>query len=228
MRMDNRCNSIQALRGIGFLSIFLYHAGIIPSGGGWGVCVFFVLSGFLLAMRSHGKEIEASFTKNLRYSLKKIGKLYPLHVAMTLVAVPLLIARCRNMSHFALNAVFRAILNFLLLQTWFPWQSIRYSMNNLSWFLSALMFLYFMFPWIEKWIQQEKYSKKLAVAIGCIWVAMVIYAGGGTYYYINLMFLICLFRMALPIIFQSTDWGILRLVVSLVNYMQEETVLKFQ
>ena len=168
----NKSTSIQALRGLAFLSIFIYHAGLIPSGGSLGVSIFFVLSGFLLMCRSNEQSMVSSPLRNLKYSCNHIKKLYPLHLVMTVVALPLLFHTWWDHTNAALNIGARVGVNVLLIQSWFPWESIRYSMNNLSWFLCCMVFLYFMFPMIHNWIVKIRdVRKKIALSLG-IWALM--------------------------------------------------------
>ena len=53
-----RINSLQGLRAIAFLAIFISHAGLGNYGclGAWGVSVFFLLSGFLMTLSQLNKE----------------------------------------------------------------------------------------------------------------------------------------------------------------------------
>lgn len=71
-----RIDSLQGLRAIGFILIFLWHCGI-GYAGAYSVSLFFMLSGFCMML------------KNIRGGQKSnvIVKLYPLHVVMTIVAV---------------------------------------------------------------------------------------------------------------------------------------------
>ena len=78
---------LQALRLIACLGIFFFHTGIgVFSGtGAFGVSIFFILSGFLLTYNYLPKENEI---KNpIKFSLKKISKLYLLHILMLLIAL---------------------------------------------------------------------------------------------------------------------------------------------
>ena len=47
---------------------------------------FFVLSGFLLVNSYKDKKLELSFLHNFKFSIKKIKKLYPLHIITMLIA----------------------------------------------------------------------------------------------------------------------------------------------
>lgn len=50
-----RLNSLQGLRAVAFMGVFLGHCGI-GSGGGMGVSVFLVLSGFLMIYNYYQKD----------------------------------------------------------------------------------------------------------------------------------------------------------------------------
>lgn len=170
--MKIKKQSVQVLRALGFLSVYLYHAGLIPSGGGWGGSIFFSLSGFLLMIRNYHREMSVSFFQNLWWACGKICRLYPLHIFMSVVALPLLVNRYIGRPHFGINVGLRVVVNFLLIQSWFPWESVRYSMNNLSWFLSCQFFLYFIFPVIHQCVRKLNTNKKIIGVIVVTWIIM--------------------------------------------------------
>jgi peptidoglycan/LPS O-acetylase OafA/YrhL len=172
----NKNDAVQALRGITFLAVFLYHAGLVPNGGGWGVSVFFCMSGFLLMYRNMEKDVYVSVEESVRYSLIKIKKMYPLHICMMAMALPWLFLRYRGQEKAAFHIVSRVFVNTFLVQSWFPWESIRYSLNNLSWFLSCMAFMYFMFPLIHRWIKQKESAGSIGVAAAAVCAWMFIYA----------------------------------------------------
>lgn len=163
-------NSIQALRGIGCLSVFLYHSGVIKNGGAWGVELFFVLSGFLLMQKKYSNY---GFLNQFLFAKEKIKKIYVLHIATTLFAIPLLLKNCIGLSNYILQCIIRFVFNCLLLQAWYPEPSFIYSMNSLSWFLSCLFFLYYLFPIIQKVISKYLVTIKISmyaiIVITFIW-----------------------------------------------------------
>lgn len=126
-------------------------------------------------IHNYDKEISVSFSGNLRWASGKIGKLYPLHIFMSLTALPLLIHRYIGHLYFGWNVISRITVNFLLIQSWFPWESVRYSLNNLSWFLSCLLFLYFIFPIFHQLIRKVDSNKKLISVIVVTWIGMWAY-----------------------------------------------------
>lgn len=172
----NKSDSFQALRGICFLGVFLSHAQSTFTWGILGVCIFFVLSGFLMTTRYMDREIACSIKDNAKFSIKKIGKLYFLHIFTMLFAIVLrLIDMVGNGLSFRSVAAFGRdlFLNVTLLQTWYPKNEVNVSLNGVSWFLSTMMFLYFMFPLLIKWIRKIE-SNLTLIAIPLIIVLVQI------------------------------------------------------
>ncbi|MCR5324864.1 MAG: acyltransferase family protein [Lachnospiraceae bacterium] len=170
--MKNKIESLQGLRGIGFLLIFLYHSEVLSSGGTIGVILFFVLSGFLLSVGNE-KELDVSVKACGKYAINKIKKLYWLHLVMSVFAIPLLIHRYFGNQGWLISILLRIVVNSLLLQSFIPVESIKYSLNNLSWFLSCMLFLYFIYPLINLKLKGIKSEKKLLLVLAGTWLIMI-------------------------------------------------------
>jgi len=69
-------DSLQALRGLAFLGIFLFHTNIPCFGGAgaWGVSVFFILSGFVMVYSYFelNRIDTPSFFGNLKFAFGKV------------------------------------------------------------------------------------------------------------------------------------------------------------
>ena len=166
---ENKNKSLQALRGIAFIGIFLLHAG--SSYFEWsmqGVSVFFVLSGFLLAIKYNADELDFSIRGSFRFSFSRIKKIYPLHI-LTMLAVALLnfaalIVKYDMAVSKIHELILKLVLNITLLQSWYPNALINFSLNGVAWYLSTLCFLYFLFPILQKKI--EKISPRKRIIVG--------------------------------------------------------------
>lgn len=158
-----KIESIQALRGIAFLLVFTSHCAI-GEGGAIGVSLFLVMSGFLLVQKHCYDEYRITFITCYRSSYNRIKKLYPLHIVTMLMALPFLYNATKNIDgNKILYFGSRLVANIGLIQAWFPQENIRYSLNNLSWYLCVCSWCYFVFPIILKLIKQIKYRKNLII-----------------------------------------------------------------
>ncbi|WP_026519135.1 acyltransferase family protein [Butyrivibrio sp. FCS006] len=165
-----RIDSLQALRALAFLGIFFSHADFFISWPKLGVSIFYVMSGFLMTYRYENVELVESFKNNLCFSLKKIKKLYPLHIITMILVILIHLASVLGggISIGEIIALLVQIaLNVTLLQTWVPNSSFNVSLNGVAWYLSVTLFLYFMFPWIKKVIEQTTIIK-LSIICGII------------------------------------------------------------
>lgn len=154
--MNKTIDSIQALRAWAFLGIFVSHTGFIcfQGGGAWGVSVFFILSGFLMTYNYYGKNRiqTVSLKNNIQFAWGKIKHFYPLHI-ITMLAMLIFMFTGEDVIKITQVSV-KLVLNVLLLQCWIPIQS---SINGVSWYLCVTVFLYFVFPYILK-TMEENYS----------------------------------------------------------------------
>lgn len=177
---DTKIESLQVLRLIAFLGIFLSHVGAPFSWSNLSVSTFFVLSGFLLTYRHHEWNEKYHILQRTGFSFQRIRKLYALHiVTMILTLIPLAVFRIEK----PVSLIVKTILNVLLLQTWVPIITINVSLNGVAWFLSSMAFQYFCFPNIAFQLKGIYSKKKLAAFSFVIWVLMLFLSLGFVYFY---------------------------------------------
>lgn len=138
--------SIQSLRGIFTFFIYLHHLNIFQAGGDSGVCFFIVLSGFVLCS-GYQKSFERNEISYGVFMERRVAKIYPLHVLCWIAAFILTF----SMNHNPITW----LINLLLLQSWSPNPDIHFSANSVSWFLSVMIFYYFLFPFIIRFINKS-------------------------------------------------------------------------
>lgn len=170
MAVGNRAKieSLQALRALAFLGIFFLHSDFFISWPFLGVSVFFVMSGFLLFYRYHDKNMEVSPKDNFLFAVRKIGKIYPMHIITMLCLIILrFILMYRNgFSIPSFKVLLRDIVfNCTLLQAWVPRISVTISLNGVAWYLSVTLFLYFMFPAIMKTVRKCSQKRLLLTCV---------------------------------------------------------------
>lgn len=141
-------SSLQSLRGIFSIFIFMNHIAGFDAGGDVGVAFFLILSGFVLCNGYESKICARQIT--LRdFLVRRVAKIYPLHILCFLVAVVL---QFRLIGFQQLPAW---VLNLLLLQSWIPNPDIYFSANAVAWFLSDILFCYAVFPFIVPYVRSR-------------------------------------------------------------------------
>lgn len=172
--MNNyRLKSIDALRGLSFLFIFLCHAGLkyFGSFGALGTSIFLVLSGFVTSYSYHCKcNNYECFTVDINKMLhKKIYKLYPLHIFLTIMMFVFEIMGIVKMP--TILAIFSLVSNILLFQEWIP--LYKRSLNGTSWFLCPILLEPFAFKLYVKYTDANITNKKIFIRIALLILAQI-------------------------------------------------------
>lgn len=171
-----KIDSLQALRALAFIGIFLAHVHIPYNWSGLGVSIFFTLSGFLLMYR-HSGETNCHFTYAAKYSIKKISRIYPLHL-ITMVGAALIYLTPHLLKGTTANYLPELLrnlfLNLFLIQSWVPNSVINVSLNGVAWFLSSILFLYFCFPYIAKWAKNKSNKTLLSASLIAIILSIIL------------------------------------------------------
>ena len=166
--MKKKSDSLQALRAVACLTVFLNHC-YIGNIVEWGVSVFFVMSGFLLTSGRLDKGIAASSLsplESLRFAWEKVRKLYPLYIITLLPILALDIFNAVSSSSGFGTIIKELVLSALLIQSWFPAHSMAF--NGVAWYLSTAFFLYFCFPYIMHCVFKYHAKKSAYIAIALL------------------------------------------------------------
>jgi peptidoglycan/LPS O-acetylase OafA/YrhL len=110
------------------------------------VGAFFVLSGYIMAYvytEYHSSEVRP--INPLKFLKNRLSRMYPTYFFILLLFSPLFIYVELYYKH-GFNTVWHAITVFTLTQAWFP--SLGELWNSPTWFLSASLFAYALFPYI--------------------------------------------------------------------------------
>lgn len=145
--------SLQSLRFLFALMIFHHHFFINPQVvqfGSFPVAFFFILSGYVMAMGYEEKVCSSSFSYRA-FVKKRLVRIFPLHLFCLFFALILPVLNDVAAHHFSLKYVL-ATPEVLLVQTWLPLKGLC-SLNPVSWYLSSLLLIYLLFPFLMRWLR---------------------------------------------------------------------------
>lgn len=143
MQLQGRLHSIECFRCILMLLIFLEHYPHSPIRlGGFAVCFFFMLSGFVLSCGYQDKILTGTI-KYKDFIAGRVVKIYILHWLLLPVGFYIHRDIWGDVSKYL-------VANIFLLQSWIPDHYSYYSGNGVSWFLSTLLFCYIIYPFLIK------------------------------------------------------------------------------
>ena len=109
------------------------------------VC-FFVVSGFLVSYNYSNKMVPATWNESCLYVKKKLSKMWSLHFVAFFICLSLMPIS----DIFSMRTAFEALINLFLLQSWSIDSRTFFSFNGTSWFLSSILFCYFLSPFLLK------------------------------------------------------------------------------
>lgn len=151
--------SIQGLRAVAFVLVFLSHLNVphFEGGGVFGVSLFFILSGFLMVYSYQKKHISQNA---IMFGIIKISKIYWLHLLTLMLVIPFSVkVYFVDHTYSLTNFILSSLANLFLLQSWVPDTSFYFSLNGVSWYLSTTLFLYASFPLIKKILDNHKIKR---------------------------------------------------------------------
>ncbi len=154
--------SLQGLRGLAILGIFLFHAGYGPFGT-LGVSIFIVLSGFVMAYTYLDRELPATMFRSIEFSLIKVKKLFFANLFALVIYLPLIVHSMANDST-KMNLL-KVMLDICMLKSFVPSETYFGFGNRPNWYLSICLVTYFLFPLILKLLKKARHLNLLAVTL---------------------------------------------------------------
>ena len=141
----------------------------------------FVSSGFLVGYNYYKRAMPATYEASFKYAYKHLRAFYPLHIINSICCAIYL-----NLK-FTLTNCEMLIFNFLLVKAWSKYVSYGMGFNGISWFVSVLLFLYFLSPFLLQGIKSIKNSLIIFifVAISRLGIGLLIKNGAVNFMDIN-------------------------------------------
>ena len=161
-------DSLSLLKLLAVLGIIGCHTSMIKTFDACGRCVelLFLASGFLMAYNHFEDKAKQTWWQAVK---KKLPRLYPIHIVCFLLQFLFVSTWAMKPISYFLTV---GILNLALQQAWFV--QTEFSYNNVSWYLSALVFAYAMTPAIKD-CTKRAISQKHGLLILFLSVAIIRY-----------------------------------------------------
>lgn len=164
-------NAFWSMKFLAFLLIFFHHTPTFnrfirfPS---LAVSFFIIISGYLNGITYFKKYNSFNFKLTFNFVKRKLQKIYPIHLIMFFVTVPL----TGVFSYTSITQLYywvkRAICNLTLTQSWINNQEYYFGFNGVTWYLSTYLFLIMItIPCLIliKKISQKSYSNIILISM---------------------------------------------------------------
>jgi peptidoglycan/LPS O-acetylase OafA/YrhL len=127
------------------------------------VGVFFVLSGFILAL-NYPVPDRWGRSQNIRFGIARLARVYPVYLLGILLVIPV-----KHLIHHPVTEGIRGLLQISLLQSWWPEAALTW--NKPGWSLSNEAFFYLSFPAAGVLLWRISRLRTLLLTIGLLWLS---------------------------------------------------------
>jgi peptidoglycan/LPS O-acetylase OafA/YrhL len=167
--MQDHIRSLTGIRFLASAAIVLHHSpyaniSAIPLSSA--VPLFFVLSGFVLAVNS------SRYVRNADFFVARVARVWPAHLAA--IAFFIYLWFPYTLDIFSADQSIITFANIFLLQAWWPDKTVFYSINGPAWSVSCEIFFYITFPWLVRWLRSHPLEKAFLAYISTLGVLMII------------------------------------------------------
>lgn len=165
LKHPRRINSLTGLKAIAMLLLFWWHFPIPnpPTDLGARACeVLFVASGFLVGYNYYYKRMPCTWTASIEYCRKKLAQFWPLHL---ITLIPMIYLNYLQEGMLTARKIRLIFVDAFLLQAWSSDPDVFFSYSGIAWFLSALMFCYFLSPLFLRYAREIKKSSLLFIIV---------------------------------------------------------------
>lgn len=129
--------------------------------------ILFISSGFLIGYNYYKMYFPSIYIQSVKYAYKHLKNFYPLLFLITLYNF--YFSRLKKINIIAIEAL---LSNLLMLQSWSRYRYIIAGFNGIAWFLSALLFCYFLSPILINGINSIKRSLILFIFIALLRISI--------------------------------------------------------
>jgi len=184
MKNNHRYEALDGLRGICALLVCILHARILSHfyaldfirNAYLFVDFFFVLSGFVICVSYSNKIKEKK--DFLKFAIKRVGRIWPLHILMLLVLLAIELAKYSILSQSSINSDSGAFVGRFSVDAFFSNVFLIHALgiydtltwNNPSWSISVEFFTYLVFGLIVYLFRSKLQSVSILIAISSILV----------------------------------------------------------
>ncbi|MBQ0114840.1 MAG: acyltransferase [Bacteroidales bacterium] len=149
--------TLSSWRGLLVVVIILYHTPIVAltEAAHMGVSMFLVMSGTLMMMRH--PQVKCTWTQ---WMLPRARRIYTIHwLVLALIVLAMLPLG-------KVGSLWTLVSNAMLVHPWCPERAVYLSFNKPTWFLSALLLCYALYPMLSRVFSCLGLRGKWAIAIG--------------------------------------------------------------
>ena len=156
---------IKFLAMIKIIKWHIYKWKLKPIDYGARMCeILFISSGFLVGYNYYKRQMPSNYETSFKYVYKHLRNFYPLVFINALYGFFIF----SNLKKPNLTEIEILVSNFLMINSWSRYSRLASCFDGISWFLSALIFCYFLVPLLLNGITNRKRSLRLFILISLI------------------------------------------------------------